>query len=141
MITWLKADLAANPRKCVLAYFHHPRFSSGVNGGSTKMLPAWNALYAGRADVIVSAHDTDYERFAPQQPTGTLNATRGIRQFVVGTGGAALTPFGTIQPNSEARIPDTVGVLRLALHSDNYDWQFIPQSGGTATDTGSARCN
>jgi hypothetical protein len=141
MITWLKADLAANPRTCVLAYFHHPLFSSGFNGGSTKMLPAWNTLYAARADVVISSHDHDYERFAPQQSNGTLNTTRGIREFVVGTGGAMLTPLGTVQPNSEARSADSFGILRLALHSNSYDWEFIPQDGGTFTDSGSARCN
>jgi hypothetical protein len=90
---------------------------------------------------VISGHDNNYERFAPQHPNGTLNATRGIRQFVVGTGGAALAPLGTIKPNSEASNADTFGVLRLDLHPASYEWQFIPQEGGGFTDSGSGDCS
>jgi hypothetical protein len=141
MVTWLKSDLAANTKTCTLVYFHHPLFSSGSNGNNTKMRPVWNALYSNRVDVVVSGHDNNYERFAPQQPDGVANAIRGIRQFVVGTGGAALRPFGAIQPNSEVRNADTYGVLRLYLQSKSYDWDFIPQAGGTFTDSGADNCS
>jgi hypothetical protein len=140
MITWLKADLAANPAKCTLAYFHHPLFTSGLNGPNSKMRPAWNALYAAKADVIINGHDNDYERFARQMPDGTLNETRGIRQFVVGTGGARLSGFGAIMPNSEIRDASTFGVLKLKLHPSSYDWQFLPAAGGGFTDSGSTNC-
>ena len=142
MITWLKDDLAANTKKCTLAYFHHPLFSSGTIGSNSKMRPAWNALYSARADVVISGHDNDYERFARQHPDGTPNATRGIRQFVVGTGGAALRPFGAIiHPNSEVGNAETFGVLKLKLHPTSYEWQFIPEEGGTFTDFGSNSCH
>lgn len=141
MITWLRSDLAANSKKCTLAYFHQPLFSSGASGSSTKMLPAWNALYAARADVIISGHDNNYERFARQQPDGTLNNNRGIRQFVVGTGGAALRPLGVTKPNSEVRNADAFGVLKLKLHPASYEWQFIPQDGSAFIDAGSDRCS
>lgn len=142
MITWLKDDLAANTTKCTLAYFHHPLFSSGAIGSNSKMRPAWNALYSARADVVISGHDNDYERFARQQPDGTLNNTRGIRQFVVGTGGAALRPFGSIiHPNSEVGNAETLGVLKLKLHPTSYEWQFIPEDGGTFTDFGANDCH
>src|ERR687893_1954198 len=96
MVTWLKKDLAANPRKCTLAYFHHPLFSSGNHGNQTKMRPTWDTLYAANADVVVNGHDHSYERFAPQNPNGVEDSERGIREFVVGTGGINLWPFETI---------------------------------------------
>ena len=140
MVTWLKADLAANPTKCTLAYFHHPLFSSGLTAGNTKMRPVWNALYAAKADVVVNAHDTHYERFARQQADGVPNEVRGIRQFVVGTGGAPLAGFGTVQPNSEVRNADSFGVLKLRLHPSSYEWSFVPAEGSTFTDSGTTDC-
>lgn len=140
MNVWLKSDLAAHPSKCTLAYFHHPLFSSGLNGSNSKMRASWNILYNNKADVVVSAHDNDYERFARQMPDGTLNEVRGIRQFVVGTGGAQLTSFGTALPNSEVRNSDTFGVLKLKLNPLSYDWEFLPASGGGFTDSGSTSC-
>ena len=142
MLTWLKNDLAANPKKCTVAYFHHPLFSSGANGGNSKMLPAFNALYAGRADVVVNGHDNDYERFARLQGSGLLNNNRGVRQFVVGTGGAPLRPFGTnIHPNSEVRNASTFGVLKLKLNPTSYDWEFVPAAPDTFRDSGSNNCH
>src|SRR5215212_11095522 len=90
MVTWLEEDLAANPRTCTLAYFHHPLFSSGEHGNQIFMKPTWDALYAADADVVVSGHDHDYERFAPQDPGGVADPVRGIREFVVGNGGREL---------------------------------------------------
>lgn len=135
---WLKADLAANPRRCVLAYWHHPRFSSGAHGNHTKVAAFWEALYAARADVIISGHDHDYERFKKLTPWGSYSA-RGIRTFVVGTGGATLRPFGTILANSLVRNSTTFGVLKLTLRTGSYDWRFVPQAGKTFTDAGSGR--
>jgi hypothetical protein len=130
---WLKADLAANPRRCVLAYWHHPRFSSGEHGNSRKVRGFWTALYEAGADVIVNGHDHDYERFARQRPSGAA-ARDGIREFVVGTGGAERRAFARIRANSQVRNATTFGVLKLTLHRTSYDFEFIPQAGKTFTD-------
>jgi calcineurin-like phosphoesterase family protein len=137
---WLRADLAANQSMCTLAYWHKPRFSSGQHGSITGVQPFWQALYDYEADVVLSGHDHVYERFAPQNPNGQADSSRGIREFVVGTGGAGLYPFPTIQPNSQVRNNTTFGVLKLTLHSTSYDWEFIPIVGQTFTDSGSSNC-
>ena len=141
MVRWLKQDLAANPKGCTIAYFHHPLFSSGEHGNETKMRPTWQALYAANADVVVSGHDHDYERFAPQTPRGTRDTARGIREFVVGTGGASHVAFGTIKANSQVRNADTFGVLKLTLLPDSYKWKFVPVAGQTFTDSGTTSCH
>lgn len=139
-VGWLKNDLAAHTNACTLAYFHHPLFSSGDHGNQTQVKPLWDALYSANADVVLNGHDHSYERFAPQNPSGTLDTARGIREFVVGTGGASYYPFDIIKPNSEARSTGTHGVLKLTLHAGGYDWQFIPEAGKTFTDSGSDDC-
>ena len=142
MVSWLKQDLSANSSTCTLSYWHHPVFSSGSeHGNDPKMKPSWDALYAAGAEVVVNAHDHDYERFAPQSPSGTLDNARGIREFVVGTGGRSLRPFGTIQPNSQVRNAATYGVLKLILNSNSYDWEFIPVAGQTFTDSSTTSCH
>jgi len=137
---WLRADLAANQSMCTLAYWHKPRFSSGNHGNNSGVQPFWQALYDYRADVVLSGHDHTYERFAPQNPTGQADPTRGIREFVVGTGGRSLYPFPNIQPNSEVRNNTTWGVLKLTLHATSYNWEFVPIAGQTFTDAGSGNC-
>jgi len=141
MLTWLKQDLAANPKPCTVAYWHHPLFSSGEHGNSTIMKPAYQILYDKNADVILTGHDHDYERFAPQNPNGGLDTARGMRQFVVGTGGTALRSFGAIRANSQARNASAHGVLKLTLHSGSYDWKFLSVAGKTFTDSGSTSCH
>ena len=141
MVSWLKQDLASNPKACTLAYFHHPLFSSGWHGNQAKMIPTWDALYAANADVVVNGHDHDYERFAPQRPEGVPDSSRGIREFVVGTGGDELRPFRIFQPNSEVHNADTFGVLKLTLHPASYEWKFVPEAGKTFTDSGSDWCH
>jgi len=136
---WLKADLAANPRRCVMAYWHHPLFSSGQHGNNTAVKPLWNILYAYHADVVVNGHDHDYERFARQTPSG-FRTERGIREFVVGTGGRSHYTWSTIKTNSLARNNTTYGVLKLTLHSTSYSWKFVPVAGKTYTDSGSTAC-
>jgi hypothetical protein len=136
---WLKADLAANPRRCVMAYWHHPLFSSGQHGNNTAVKPLWNILYAYHADVVVNGHDHDYERFARQTPGG-VRTERGIREFVVGTGGRSHYAWSTIKTNSLARNNTTYGVLMLTLHSTSYSWKFVPVAGKTYTDSGSTVC-
>lgn len=146
---WLRQDLAAHPTACTLAYWHHPLFSSGTkHGGDATMQPFWQALYDAGADVVLSSHEHNYERFAPQAPDGTPDRKRGIREFVVGTGGAGHYPFGQPLPTSERRNADTFGVLALTLRPRGYDWEFVPVDAGIEsrgprafTDTGSARCH
>ena len=138
---WLRNDLAANPAECTLAYFHHPLFSSGDHGDQPQVRPIWDALYAANADVVIGAHDHLYERFDPQRPDGTPDKGRGIRQFVVGTGGKAQDGFGEIGPNSRARKGGTPGVLKLTLNIGSYVWEFIPVEGETFADSGSASCH
>jgi uncharacterized repeat protein (TIGR01451 family) len=138
---WLRADLAANPTTCTLAYWHHPRFSSGHDKNNLFMQPIWQALYDAGADVALVGHSHDYERFAPQDESGNLDRTNGIREFVVGTGGAFWTGLSTAQPNSEVRQNNTYGVLKLTLHPTSYDWQFVPEAGKTFTDSGSQSCS
>ena len=140
-VSWLRQDLAANPRTCTLAFWHHPRFTSGTNApGSTLVKPLYQALYDYNADVVLVGHDHDYERFALQDPEGALDPVRGIRQFVVGTGGKSFHNFSAIQPGSEARNNDSFGVLKLVLSPTSYEWRFIPEAGKTYTDTGSTPC-
>lgn len=136
---WLRQDLAAHPAACTLAYWHKPRFSSGEHGNNATYRALWAALYEYGADVILNGHDHDYERFAPQNPLGEADA-RGIRQFVVGTGGTDQRPFAEIQPNSEVRETDSWGVLQLTLHERSYDWTFVPIAGQSFRDAGRSDC-
>ncbi len=101
----------------------------------------WQALYDAHADVVLNGHDHDYERFAPQDPNGSSDPARGIREFVVGTGGKSVRPFGAPHTTSEVRNADTFGVLKLTLHANSYDWEFIPQAGKTFRDSGSGTCH
>ncbi|MBV1853899.1 metallophosphoesterase family protein [Catellatospora tritici] len=139
---WLRADLAASGRHCTLAYWHHPLFTSGANHApDTATLPLYQALYDSGAEVVVAGHNHQYERFAPMDPTGKVDQARGLRTFVVGTGGGGLYQFGTIQPNSEVRDNTTFGVIAFTLHADSYEWRFIPEKGKSFTDTGTGTCH
>jgi len=138
---WLAADLAAHPSACTLAYWHKPLFSSDAKHGNySKAQGFWSLLYEAGADLVLNGHSHTYERFAPQDPNGNPDPDHGIREFVVGTGGASLYDFGSIQPNSEVRNNDTHGVLKLILSSGSYSWEFVPISGETFTDSGSGTC-
>jgi hypothetical protein len=142
MLDWLEQDLAASPKPCTLAYWHDPLFSSGYHGNNPSMKPSWEALYAANAEVVLNGHDHDYERFAPQSPSGAADDARGIRQFVVGTGGRELRPFRTaIEANSEVRNANTFGILKLTLHPNSYEWKFVPVAGKTFTDSGTSDCH
>jgi hypothetical protein len=129
----------------VLAYWHQPHFSSGSHGnddgGSNPTGAFWQALYDFHADVVLSAHDHDYERFAPQTPAGAADPANGIRQFVVGTGGKSQSSFVAVKPNSEIRSSGTYGVLLLTLHPSGYDWQFAAEPGKSFGDAGSGSCH
>ncbi len=138
--TWLRADLTAHPARCTLAYWHHPRFSGGFVGGDAMLAPIWQALYANNADLVLTAHAHNYQRFAPMTAAGILDRSRGIREFVVGTGGASHHPGGQVA-NLEVFNDTTYGVIKLTLRTTGYDWQFVPVAGGTFTDSGSTACH
>ena len=140
-LEWLTADLAAHPAACTLAIWHHPRFTSGAHGNDLRSAAFWRVLYDGGADLIVNGHDHDYERFAPQTPTGVADPGRGIREFVVGTGGESLRLFKPAVPNSEVRNASVYGVLRLDLAPGSYAWQFVAVPGRSFSDNGSAACH
>jgi hypothetical protein len=137
---WLRRDLAASTATCTLAYWHHPYFSSGQHGGSAEYAPFWEALFDADADVVLVGHDHDYERFAPQTPEGRADRARGIREFVIGTGGRSLRPFSGLEANSEARDDSSFGVLELTLGRDAYSWRFRAAA-GAFVDTGSYSCH
>jgi hypothetical protein len=136
---WLRADLAATANaRCTLAYWHHPLYSSGPNSNNDFMRELYRILYNANVDVLLTGHDHMYERFAPQDADGRLDTARGIREFVVGTGGVPLYDFQMVKPNSEVRIR-AHGVMRLTLASDRYQWEFLPVSG--AGDSGTQTCH
>ena len=138
---WLAADLAAHRgARCTIAYFHHPRFSSGMHGNHYQMQKMWDLMYAAGVDVVISGHDHLYERFAPQDPDGNADAARGIRQFTVGTGGAEFYGVSTLQPNSEVLINTIHGVIALALDNGRYAWSFVGVD-HTVRDSGSGTCH
>ncbi len=138
---WLRADLSANTARCTLAYWHHPVFSSGLHGNDPKMQPMWRDLYDAQAELVISGHDHDYERFAPQTADGIADNARGIREFVVGTGGRSFYPMLAARPNSERRFSGSFGVLRLSLGPQDYSWTFVPVTPGSITDSGTGTCH
>lgn len=140
---WLRADLAEHQNTCTLAYWHRARFSSGTQHGSDDDYDAfWRALYDAGAEIVLGGHDHHFERFAPLNPDGRVDTQRGIRQFVVGTGGAEHFPVGEPIPGSEVDDDTSFGVLELTLLPDGYRWRFVPVPGGHGfTDSGSASCH
>lgn len=139
--TWLRADLAANPARCTVAYWHHPRFSGGQVTNDLAVAPLWQALYDANADLVLTSHAHNYQRFAPQDAAGAADPARGLRQFVVGTGGhPTLHPVAGVA-NTEVMNNTTWGVLKLTLRNSGYDWQFIPVAGQTFTDSGTQACH
>ncbi|MBN2116662.1 MAG: DNRLRE domain-containing protein [Anaerolineales bacterium] len=140
-VTWLQSDLSANPRQCILAYWHQPRWSSGEHHGSdTKYQTLWQIFYEAGAELVLNGHEHSYERFAPMNAAGGADPL-GMREFVIGTGGKNLYGFDTILPASEVRDNTSYGVLKLTLRPTGYDWEFVPAAGSTFTDRGSAECH
>jgi hypothetical protein len=141
-VAWLRSDLQAfRGTTCTLAYWHHPRFGSGQSRDDRTYLAFWDVLYEAGVDVVLVGHNHSYERFAPQTPLGQLDRTRGIRQFVVGTGGHSFQPIGDLLPNSEISNNSTFGVLRLRLRPSSYEWKFEGIAGSSFTDTGGDTCH
>jgi len=138
-LKWLREDLTENKTACTLAYWHVPLFSSGAHGSNIKMYEAWKILQEFGADVVVNGHDHDYERFAPQDAGGKADP-RGIREFVVGTGGGGVYEFKRVRPNSDARFFKAYGVIKFTLGADEYSWEFIQASGDAFKDSGTAKC-
>ena len=122
-------------------FWHAPRFSSGPHGNTSETQALWDALYDAGADVVIGGHDHDYERFAPQTPAGVADSVRGIREFVVGTGGASHYGQTGRASNSEVFDGTTFGVLKLTLDPTGYAWEFLPVPGGTFRDSGRGRCH
>jgi hypothetical protein len=139
---WLRADLAASAKRCTVAIWHHPRWSSGSHhGNDTGPGPLWDALYDAGADLVINGHEHNYERFAPQTPAGAVDAARGLRQIVAGMGGRSHYEFGTPLATSEARNATDYGVLKVTIHADRYSWEFVPVAGGAFADSGTTACH
>lgn len=140
-VEWLRSDLAASNAACIGAYWEKPRFSSGSHGNADSAQTFWEVLHDYGAEFVLNGWDAGYERFGPQDAVGVLDPANGIREFVVGTGGAALTPFESVQPNSEVRDASSWGVLKMTLRDDSYSWEFLAASDGQLTDFGSTACS
>ena len=138
---WLRSDLDSSRTACSAAYWHHPVFSSGDHGNNPLMQAIWRLLYDHGVDVIINGHDHDYERFAPQDPDARPDPIGGIREFIVGTGGASQRSFKTVRANSEVRNTGTYGVLELTLRTNGYDWEFVPVAGASFRDAGTGTCS
>jgi hypothetical protein len=141
MHRWLLEDLRDRPHDCVMAVWHHPRFSSGPHGSSKRIQPMLRVLFDAGAEIVVNGHDHIFERFAPARPDGTRDDAFGIRQFVAGTGGAGLYGISDDPAQNSLVRSSTYGVLRLRLREGGYDWRFLPVAGASFTDQGSASCH
>lgn len=143
-LAWVRNELARQAGPCTLAMLHHPRYSSGGHASNPAMDPLWQALVAGGVELLLSAHDHNYERFAPQDAAGRRDDAFGMRQFVVGTGGAMLTPVRLARANSELKDNSVHGVLRLDLFDIGYTWEFLPVASEASppfTDRGASNCH
>jgi hypothetical protein len=143
LLAWLKNDLAASTKPCTLAFWHEPYWSLPTSGHtrSTVVKPWVQALYDANAEMILNGHQHDYQRFAPQSPDDQLDRARGLREFVVGTGGVSLYDFTGTAPNIEAQNDESYGALELTLKSDGYDWLFLHAAGAPFSDSGSGSCH
>jgi hypothetical protein len=145
---WLRADLAEHPRQCQLMFAHHPMFTSDKREFDTPtfralLKPLWDDFYAAGGDVVLNGHSHFYERFLPQTPDGVADPDHGIQEIISGTGGRNVydvDPLG-IEPTSVVHNGFTFGVLRLKLHPDGYDWNFVPAAGGVFSDSGTRSCH
>jgi len=145
-LSWLQADLAANPRQCSLAYYHHPVLTAGPHANDVDMIPIWQALWDAGADLVVSGHDHSYQRYARLDRDANGVDAGGMRQIIVGTGGKGMTATTRADTTPGLEVledgtgVDNFGVIKLTLHADSYDWQFVPIAGTTFTDSGNEAC-
>jgi acid phosphatase type 7 len=137
---WLRNELSSRRSFCTAAIWHRPLFSSGRNGDNPDMRDVWRTLYEFHADLVINGHDHSYERFAPQDPDGRFDPALGIREFVVGTGGAPLYEFSNMRPNSEVRA-SVWGVGAFTLTGSGYQWEFVPVDGASFRDSGAGSCH
>jgi uncharacterized repeat protein (TIGR01451 family) len=136
---WLSSVLASNSQPCIMAYWHQPRWTATSSNNSTYNT-WWNILYGAHADVVLNGHIHTYARFAQLNTTGGTDATNGIREVIVGTGGESLqaaSASANPKPLSNFR---SFGYLRMVLHATGYDAQFINDS-GAVKDTFSGTCH
>jgi hypothetical protein len=140
-LTWLKAELANNKQNCTLAFWHHPVYSSGGHGNNKNMQEAWTMLAAAKADIVLTSHDHNYERFAPLDANGDRDDKNGILSFIVGTGGAKLTPMFLPKGATAVRDNSAHGVLKLDLHDKSYEWEFLPIPDQSFADKGKRICH
>ncbi len=140
-LQWLKEELQKNKSRCTLAFWHHPAYSSGGHGNNKQMWPAWKLLADAGADIVLASHDHDYERFVPMNAQGEADERKGIRSFVVGTGGAKLTPMFFPKATTEIRDNNNHGVLKLVLQENSYSWEFLSIPGDNLRDSGNGSCH
>ena len=139
---WLRADLASHPRRCTLAFWHRPRFSSDLlHGDAPDLDPLYRILYDAGVDVLLEGHAHVYERWAELGPGGDRQDGRGVRSFVVGTGGAEVTPPGTLRPGEEALQGGVFGVMQMTLTATAYSWRFVATAASAFTDAGTTACH
>jgi acid phosphatase type 7 len=138
---WLRQELRRSAARCTLAFWHQPRFSSGVHGDYPVFDAIWRDLYDDGVDVVVNAHDHNYERFFPQNPDEERDDTRGITEFVVGSGGKSLRDFPVAKPTTAVKDNTAFGVLKLSLYPESYEWEFVPVPGSSFKDSGTADCH
>jgi hypothetical protein len=136
-IGWLRLNLERRPHRCIVAFVHRQLFGSGGHEDDEDIKPFWDVLFEHRAEIVLCGHAHHYERFAPQRPDQTADP-RGIRQFIVGTGGREPHRRTKQTPNSEAADFNSFGVLRLVLHDNAYEWEFIPAVGSAFRDASAA---
>lgn len=140
-LAWLKQELEKRKARCTLAYFHHPRYSSGGHGDNPQIDDMWRLLAEAGVDVVLSSHDHNYERMAPKNADGKRDDTKGMRSFIIGTGGAKLTLLRFRSLDSEVVDNTTHGVLKLNLKQQGYEWEFLPVKKDGFTDTGASLCH
>jgi acid phosphatase type 7 len=139
-VRWLRADLARSRARCILAFWHRPRWSAGDYSDDGRTAPLWNALHDARAEVVLSGHDHNYQRYPRMNKRGAIQRARGIRSFVVGTGGVSLDDVRA-DPRRRAANDSTWGLLKLTLRPAGYRWRFLPVAGGRYRDSGSGTCS
>jgi len=138
-LQWLKEDLAADHSECTLAYWHQPTYSAanGLSEEGTTAQAFWQLLYEYGADLILNGHDHLYARYRPLDASGNYDPRKGIREFIVGTGGETLDTVATTgtasdpsgnnnfnAENLQAATGDYWGVMALTLDQNGYQWDF-----------------